>query len=43
MFDDAELELPWEAANAAGGAAGALVKLLILSGALRNEMTELAR
>jgi integrase len=43
VLNDAELKLPWEAADAAGGAAGALVKLLILSGARRNEMTELAR
>jgi len=43
VLDDAELKLTWEAADAAGGAAGALVKLLILSGARRNEMTKLAR
>jgi integrase len=43
VLNDAELKLTWEAADAAGGAAGALVKLLILSGARRNEMTELAR
>ena len=43
VLDDAELKLTWEAADAEGGAAGALVKLLILSGARRNEMTELAR
>jgi integrase len=43
VLDDAELRLTWEAADTAGGAAGALVKLLILSGARRNEMTELAR
>jgi len=43
VLDDAELKLTWEAADAAGGAAGALVKLLMLSGARRNEMTELAR
>jgi integrase len=43
VLDDAELKLTWEAADTAGGAAGALVKLLILSGARRNEMTELAR
>jgi integrase len=43
VLDDAELKLAWEAAEADGGAAGALVKLLILSGARRNEMTELAR
>ena len=43
VLDDAELKLTWEAADAAGGAAGALIKLLILSGARRNEMTELAR
>jgi len=33
------LKLTWEAAEAASGAAGALIKLLILSGARRNEMT----
>jgi len=43
VLDDAELKLTWEAAEAASGAAGALIKLLILSGARRNEMTELAR
>ena len=43
VLEDAELKLTWKAADAAGGAAGALVKLLILSGARRNEMTELAR
>jgi integrase len=42
VLDDAELKLTWEAADAAGGPAGALVKLLILSGARRNEITELA-
>ena len=43
VLDDAELKLTWEACDAAGGAVGALVKLLMLSGARRNEMTELAR
>lgn len=43
VLDENELKLTWEAADAEGGAAGALVKLLILSGARRNEMTELAR
>ena len=43
VLDDNELKLTWEAADAEGGAAGALVKLLILSGARRNEVTELAR
>ena len=43
VLDDAELKLAWEAANVAGGAAGALIKLLILSGTRRNEITELAR
>jgi integrase len=43
VLDDAELRLTWEAADRAGGAAGALVKLLILTGARRNEITELAR
>ena len=32
VLDDAELKLTWEAADTAGGPAGALVKLLILSG-----------
>lgn len=40
---DAELKLTWQAADAEGGVAGALIKLLVLSGARRNEMTELAR
>ncbi len=43
VLDDAELKLTWQAADAEGGAAGALIKLLVLSGARRNEMTELAR
>ena len=43
VLDDNELRLTWEAADTAGGPAGALVKLLILSGARRNEVTELAR
>ena len=43
VLDDAELKLAWEAANVVGGAAGALIKLLILSGTRRNEITELAR
>jgi integrase len=43
VLDDNELKLAWEAAETEGGAAGALVKLLILSGARRNEVTELAR
>jgi integrase len=43
VLDDAELKLTWEAADTEGGPAGALVKLLILSGARRNEITELAR
>ena len=43
VLDDAELKLTWEAAEAKGGSAGALVKLLILSGARRNEISELAR
>ena len=43
QLDDNELELTWEAADEEGGAAGALVKLLILSGAHRNEITELSR
>ena len=43
VLDDGELKLTWEAADADGGPAGALVKLLILSGARRNEITELAR
>jgi Arm DNA-binding domain len=43
VLDDAELKLTWEAADIASGAAGALIKLLTLTGACRNEMTELAR
>jgi integrase len=43
VLDDAELKLTWEAADREGGPAGALVKLLILTGARRNEITELAR
>jgi len=43
VLDDAELKLTWEAADHEGGPAGALVKLLILTGARRNEITELAR
>ncbi len=43
VLDDNELKLTWESADAEGGAAGALIKLLILSGARRNEITELAR
>ena len=43
VLDDNELKLTWAAADAEGGPAGALVKLLILSGARRNEITELAR
>jgi integrase len=43
VLDDAELKLTWEAADRAGGPAGALVKLLILTGARRNEITELSR
>ncbi len=43
VLDDDELKLTWAAADAEGGAAGALVKLLILTGARRNEVTELAR
>jgi integrase len=43
VLDDHELKLTWEAADREGGAAGGLVKVLILSGARRNEITELAR
>jgi integrase len=43
VLDDNELKLTWEAADAESGTAGALVKLLMLSGARRNEITELAR
>jgi integrase len=43
VLDDAELKLTWKAAETASGATSALIKLLILSGARRNEMTELAR
>jgi integrase len=37
-LDDAEIKVVWEAAEAAGGASGALVKLLLLSGCRRDEM-----
>jgi integrase len=37
------LKLTWQAADAAGGAPGALFKMLILTGCRRNEMTKLAR
>ena len=43
VLDDGELKLTWEAADIASGAAGALIKLLTLTGARRNEMAELAR
>lgn len=43
VLDDNELKLTWDAAEAEGGPAGALVKLLMLTGARRNEITELAR
>jgi integrase len=43
VLDDAELKLTWEAADRECGPAGALVKLLILTGARRNEITELSR
>jgi integrase len=43
VLDDSELKLTWEAADREGGPAGALVKLLILTGARRNEITELSR
>jgi len=43
VLDDAELRLAWQSADLQGGPAGALVKLLILTGARRNEITELSR
>jgi integrase len=43
VLDDGELKLTWEAADREGGPAGALVKMLILTGARRNEITELSR
>jgi integrase len=43
VLNDAELKLVWDAGEAEGGPAGALVNLLVLSGARRNEVTELAR
>jgi integrase len=43
VLDNTELKLTWEAADREGGPAGALVKLLILTGARRNEITELSR
>jgi integrase len=43
VLDDAELKTVWLAADKAGGSAGALVKLLMLSGCRRNEMLALER
>jgi integrase len=43
VLDDGELKLTWEAADREGGPAGALAKMLILTGARRNEITELSR
>jgi len=42
VLDDAELAAVWRAADAAGGSAGALTKLLILTGCRRHEITDLA-
>jgi integrase len=36
VLDDTELKVTWEAADQEGGPAGALVKMLILTGARRN-------
>ena len=43
VLDDDEIKIVWKAADAAGGSPGALVKMLILSGARRTEMTHLER
>lgn len=43
VLSDQELKLTWEAANTAGGAAGGLVKMLILTGCRRSEIMRLAR
>jgi len=43
VLSDHELKLAWEAAVGAGGAAGALVRMLILTGCRRNEIMRLAR
>jgi integrase len=41
FLDDRELRIVWKAATAAGGPPGALVKLLILTGCRRTEITHL--
>lgn len=43
VLSDHELKLVWKAADSAEGAAGALVKMLILTGSRRNEVMQLAR
>jgi integrase len=42
-LDDAEIKIAWQAADAAGGPPGALVKLLLLSGCRRDEICYLPR
>ena len=42
-LDDAEIKLLWKAATDAGGAPGALVKLLLLTGCRRDEICYLER
>lgn len=43
VLDDAEIKTVWKAAEAAEGAPGALVKLLLLTGMRRAEVTHLRR
>ena len=43
VLPDHELKLVWQTADTAGGAAGALVKMLVLTGCRRNEIMRLAR
>lgn len=42
-LDDAEIKVVWKAAETAGGAPGALVKLLLLTGCRRDEICYLRR
>jgi integrase len=43
VLSNHELKLTWEAADSAGGAVGAVVKMLILTGCRRNEVMGLSR
>lgn len=43
VLDDNEVKIVWKAATDAGGAAGALVKLLLLTGCRRDEIAYLER